>query len=102
MTPKLTVGRFYERMRDLLQSTMGGSTTIRTRLQPDLWPAMIDPTQIELVILNLAIWFALHTLFRQIVRTVHESVLPGRLVARPRPPCALGAQDGSLGRRSVH
>ena len=42
-------------MRDLLQSTMGGSVRIETRLQPDLWPAMIDPTQIELVILNLAI-----------------------------------------------
>jgi CheY-like chemotaxis protein len=44
-----------ESMRDLLQSTMGGSVVIETRLQPDLWPAMIDPTQIELVILNLAI-----------------------------------------------
>jgi signal transduction histidine kinase/ActR/RegA family two-component response regulator len=42
-------------MHDLLQSTMGGSIRIETRLQPDLWPAMIDPTQIELVILNLAI-----------------------------------------------
>jgi signal transduction histidine kinase len=43
------------RMRDLLQSTMGGSVRIDTRLQGGLWPAMIDPTQIELVILNLAI-----------------------------------------------
>ena len=34
---------------------MGGSVAIVTQLQPDLWPAMIDPTQIELVILNLAI-----------------------------------------------
>jgi signal transduction histidine kinase len=42
-------------MRDLLQSTMGGSVRLETALQPDLWPAMIDPTQIELVILNLAI-----------------------------------------------
>ena len=42
-------------MHDLLQSTLGGSVQISTRLQPDLWPAMIDPTQIELVILNLAI-----------------------------------------------
>ncbi len=43
-------------MGDLLQSTLGGSVRI---LEPDLadglWPAMIDPTQIELVILNLAI-----------------------------------------------
>jgi signal transduction histidine kinase/ActR/RegA family two-component response regulator len=42
-------------MRDLLQSTMGGSVRIETLLAAALWPAMIDPTQIELVILNLAI-----------------------------------------------
>jgi signal transduction histidine kinase len=42
-------------MRDLLQSTLGGGYRIETRLEPGLWPAMIDPTQIELVILNLAI-----------------------------------------------
>ncbi len=42
-------------MHDLLQSTMGGSVHIRVRLDDGLWPAMIDPTQIELVVLNLAI-----------------------------------------------
>jgi signal transduction histidine kinase/CheY-like chemotaxis protein len=42
-------------MRDLLQATMAGSVRIETVLQASLWPAMIDPTQIELVILNLAI-----------------------------------------------
>ncbi|RZJ19028.1 MAG: response regulator [Brevundimonas sp.] len=44
------------RMRDLLQSTIGGSVRIlEPDLADDLWSAMIDPTQIELVILNLAI-----------------------------------------------
>ncbi|WP_218054351.1 response regulator [Phenylobacterium immobile] len=43
-------------MGDLLHSTMGGSVRIlEPDLQAGLWPAMIDPTQIELVILNLAI-----------------------------------------------
>jgi signal transduction histidine kinase/CheY-like chemotaxis protein len=42
-------------MRDLLQSTMGGSVRFETVLANRLWPAMIDPTQIELAILNLAI-----------------------------------------------
>ena len=43
-------------MRDLLHSTIGGSVQISPpELAEDLWPAMIDPTQIELVILNLAI-----------------------------------------------
>ncbi len=44
------------RMRDLLQSTIGGTVRIlEPELTKDLWLAMIDPTQIELVILNLAI-----------------------------------------------
>ncbi|WP_246697023.1 response regulator [Methylobacterium planeticum] len=42
-------------MRDLLQSSIGGAVRIEMTLQPDLWPALVDPTQIELVILNLAI-----------------------------------------------
>jgi PAS domain S-box-containing protein len=42
-------------MRDLLQSTMGGSVHIKTLLEAELWAALVDPTQIELIILNLAI-----------------------------------------------
>ena len=42
-------------MRDLLQSTLGGSIRIDTRLAEQLWPAMVDPTQLELAVLNLAI-----------------------------------------------
>ncbi|UGB37100.1 PAS domain-containing protein [Frateuria soli] len=42
-------------MRDLLQSSMGGSVQLTMKLQPGLWAALVDPTQIELVILNLAI-----------------------------------------------
>ena len=42
-------------MRELLQSSIGGAVQIETALQPDLWPALVDATQIELVILNLAI-----------------------------------------------
>jgi CheY-like chemotaxis protein len=40
---------------DLLQRTLGGTTRIDARLQRSLWPAMVDPTQLELAILNLAI-----------------------------------------------
>jgi len=42
-------------MRDLLQSTIGGRITIDTNLGSGLWPALVDPTQLELTILNLAI-----------------------------------------------
>ena len=42
-------------MHELLQSTMGGSIRIETKLADDLWSAMADPTQLELAVLNLAI-----------------------------------------------
>ncbi|WP_234419308.1 hybrid sensor histidine kinase/response regulator [Sphingomonas sp. EC-HK361] len=44
-----------QRMQSLLQSSLGGSITIATDLAPGLWPALVDPTQVELIILNLAI-----------------------------------------------
>jgi CheY-like chemotaxis protein len=42
-------------MRDLLQSTMGGSIHIETKHHRGLWAALVDPTQLELAVLNLAI-----------------------------------------------
>jgi CheY-like chemotaxis protein len=42
-------------MRDLLHSTMGGSIHIEVQLEMDVWPALVDPTQLELAVLNLAI-----------------------------------------------
>jgi signal transduction histidine kinase len=42
-------------MGDLLSRTIGGTVIIETTLQDDLWPAMMDASQVELVILNLAI-----------------------------------------------
>ncbi|AWN41980.1 hybrid sensor histidine kinase/response regulator [Methylobacterium durans] len=49
------LNRTVTSMRDLLQSSIGGAVRIEMTLQPDLWPALVDPTQIELIILNLAI-----------------------------------------------
>jgi len=42
-------------MHDLLQSTLGNSVQIKTSFRPDLWRALVDPNQIELAVLNLAI-----------------------------------------------
>ena len=39
----------------LLHSTLGGSVTIETDTCARLWHALVDPTQIEMIILNLAI-----------------------------------------------
>ncbi len=42
-------------MAELMRSTLGGTVRLETVLKPGLWPALVDPTQLELVILNLAI-----------------------------------------------
>ena len=42
-------------MHDLLQSTLGNSVHIKTSFKSDLWRALVDPNQIELAVLNLAI-----------------------------------------------
>ncbi|HEY4470622.1 MAG TPA: response regulator [Stellaceae bacterium] len=41
--------------RDLLARTIGPAVQVRARLMPGLWPALVDPTQIEIAVLNLAI-----------------------------------------------
>ena len=40
---------------DLLRATLGRSVNIETNLAEGLWPALVDPVQVEHVILNLAI-----------------------------------------------
>jgi CheY-like chemotaxis protein len=42
-------------LRDLLQSTLGGGLDLSIQLSDKLWPALVDPTQIEMIVLNLAI-----------------------------------------------
>ena len=42
-------------MDELLRRSLGGLVQVETDLAPDLWPATSDPTQLELVVLNLAI-----------------------------------------------
>jgi signal transduction histidine kinase/CheY-like chemotaxis protein len=43
------------RMRGLLQTTIGDTIRLDIRSRQEVWPALVDPNQIELVILNLAI-----------------------------------------------
>jgi len=42
-------------MQELLQSTVGRAVRLGTSLADELWPALVDPVQLEHVILNLAI-----------------------------------------------
>ena len=49
------VNGLVEGMGGLLERTLGGTIYVRTVLQDGLWPAMVDPTQLEMALLNLAI-----------------------------------------------
>jgi len=51
----VSLNELVSSMGDLLLQTIGASIRIETVLEKDLWPVMIDPTQLELVILNMAI-----------------------------------------------
>jgi len=42
-------------IEDMLTRTLGGTIEVTTALSPGLWPALVDPHQLEVVILNLAI-----------------------------------------------
>lgn len=55
MPRAVDVNEIVSGMEDLLASTLGGTVALKAELSPNLWPALIDRTQIELVILNLAI-----------------------------------------------
>jgi signal transduction histidine kinase len=52
---RFDVNEALEGMNNLLQSTLGGGISIHTVFRPGMWHALADPTQIELVVLNLAI-----------------------------------------------
>jgi CheY-like chemotaxis protein len=51
----VSLNELVSSMGDLLLQTIGATIRIETLLEKDLWPVLIDPTQLELVILNLAI-----------------------------------------------
>ena len=56
LAPKVvSLNELVSSMGDLLHQTIGVTIRIETVLEKDLWPVLIDPTQLELVLLNLAI-----------------------------------------------
>lgn len=48
-------GQLLTRMNDLLRTSVGDTIRVETRMAQHAWPALVDPNQIELAILNLAI-----------------------------------------------
>ncbi len=56
LEPKvINIGRFIDGLEELMHRTIGEAIEIRTVRAPDLWNTLIDPSQIENAVLNLAI-----------------------------------------------
>ncbi|BCJ07862.1 response regulator [Pseudomonas sp. AA27] len=51
----LNLNRTLSGLEELLRRTLGGSISVRLELDSGLWQALTDPTQTEMIILNLAI-----------------------------------------------
>jgi signal transduction histidine kinase len=52
---RVDINAQLRRMTELLARTVGSGITIETHFAPDLWPVDVDPNQLELVVINLAI-----------------------------------------------
>jgi signal transduction histidine kinase len=56
LTPEpLELKVLLEGMRILVDGSLRGDIVVEVDIQPDLWPIMADPTQLELALLNLAV-----------------------------------------------
>lgn len=51
----LDINKVIAGMRDMLARTIGPHIQIETKLEAAMWPALADPTQLEVMLLNLAI-----------------------------------------------
>jgi len=49
------LARRISQMRELLDRSLRGDVQVRQQFAPDLWPIQVDPGELELVILNLAV-----------------------------------------------
>ena len=51
----IDINKVVSGMREMMARTIGPQIQIETDLQPDMWHALADPTQLEMMVLNLAI-----------------------------------------------
>jgi signal transduction histidine kinase/CheY-like chemotaxis protein len=49
------LSRHLQDMKELLDRSLRGDVQVDIRLKPDLWPVQVDPGELELVLLNLAV-----------------------------------------------
>lgn len=79
----LDINTIIDSMREMAARTIGPHVQIETELQPDVWRALADPTQLEVMLLNLAINArdAMPSGGRVIIRTRNVPEVPKALVS---------------------
>jgi signal transduction histidine kinase len=85
--------------RDMLARTIGPHFQIQTDLDPEMWPALADPTQLEVMLLNLAINSrdAMPNGGRIVIRTRNADSVPPTLASELEPGdyvCISVSDDG--------
>ncbi|HZD26990.1 MAG TPA: PAS domain-containing protein, partial [Alphaproteobacteria bacterium] len=56
LLPRITdVGRLIGEAADLLKRTLGADIALQTRVADNLWPALVDPGQLEAALVNLVV-----------------------------------------------
>jgi PAS domain S-box-containing protein len=51
----IAIPRHVEGMRELLDGSLGGSVTIKTAFDPDVWPVRVDEGELDIALLNLCV-----------------------------------------------
>jgi signal transduction histidine kinase/CheY-like chemotaxis protein len=85
------LGRRIEGMRLLLERSLREDVTVRFDIEPGLWPVELDPAQLEVAVLNIAV--------------NARDAMPGggaiTLAARNRPDLSLDGEEGDFVELSV-
>lgn len=102
----IDVAELLEGMHDLVQRTIGPHIKVQVETAPDLPPARIDPGQLELAILNLAVnardampgGGSLRLILDQVDDPVGDGVAPGRYIRLAVQDSGVGMDDVTLSR----
>lgn len=102
LTPEpVDANAIVAKMGDLLARTLGSHVHLETRLDPRLWAALVDPTQLEMAILNLAINArdAMPSGGRLVIETGNVGSPPRRIAADVAPGAyvAISVRDTGIG-----
>jgi len=95
------VRALVDSLSEMLQRTLGGTVDVTQVLAGDLWPTLVDPTQLELVLLNLAInardALPLGGTVRISARNVKASEVPNALGLAPGDYVCVAVADSGIG-----